>query len=102
MCCGFLMLVFLGPRFFGAMWWLVQPARWQSAFSDIIGGSGLWWIWPVLGLIFLPWTTIMFVLVAPLGITGWDWLWLGLAVFADVAWYAGGAGRKRIPQYQGK
>jgi len=101
MCCGFLALVLLGPRFFGAMWWLVQPARWQAAFSDIIGGGGLWWIWPMLGVIFVPWTTIMFVLVAPLGITGWDWLWLGLALFADIAWYAGGAGRKRIPNYQG-
>ena len=29
-----------------------QPARWQSAFSDIIGGGNLWWLWPVLGLIF--------------------------------------------------
>ena len=55
----------------------------------------------MLGLIFLPWTTIMFVLVAPAGIVGWDWLWLGLAVFADIAWYTGGAGRKRIPNYQG-
>ncbi len=42
MCCGFLILALLGPRFFGAMWWLVQPARWQLAFTDIIGGSSLW------------------------------------------------------------
>jgi hypothetical protein len=101
MCCAFLTLVFLGPRFFGAIWWLAQPARWQAAFSDIIGGGSLWWLWPVLGLIFLPWTTIMFVLVAPLGIVGWDWLWLGLALFGDIAWYTGGVGRKRIPSYQG-
>jgi hypothetical protein len=101
MCCGFLALVLLGPRFFGAMWWLFQPARWQAAFTDVIGGGSLWWIWPVVGLIFLPWTTIMFILVAPLGIVGWDWLWLGLAVAADIASYAGGAGRKQIPNYQG-
>lgn len=101
MCCGVLILGLLGPRIFGAIWWLVQPGRWLTAFTDIIGGSSLWWIWPVLGLIFLPWTTIMFVLLAPAGIIGWDWLWLGLAVFIDVASYAGGVGRKRIPNYQG-
>ena len=44
----------------------------------------------------------MFVLVAPTGnIVGWGWLWIGLAVVADVVWYGGGAGRKRIPNYQG-
>lgn len=101
MCCAFLTLVFLGPRFFGAIWWLFQPARWQLSFSGLFGGN-IWWLWPILGLIFLPWTTIMFVLVAPTGnIVGWGWLWIGLAVVADVVWYGGGAGRKRIPNYQG-
>ena len=66
MCCGFLALVLLGPRFFGGLWWLFQPLRWQEAFNNLFGG-GLWWLWPMLGLVFLPWTTIMFVLVAPLG-----------------------------------
>ena len=27
----------------------------------------------------------MFVLVAPGGIVGWDWLWLGIALFGDIA-----------------
>ncbi len=100
MCCAFVVLVFLGPRFFGAMWWLVDPARWQLTFNGWPMGN-LWWIWPVLGIIFLPWTTIMYVIVAPGGVTGLDWLWLGIAVFADIAWYGGGAGRKKIPNYQG-
>ena len=103
MCCAFLTLVLLGPRFFGAMWWLFQPMRWQASFSNFLGGGGLWWLWPTLGIIFLPWTTIMFVLVAPLGtiVDMWGWLWVGLALLADIAWYAGGAGRKQIPNYQG-
>jgi hypothetical protein len=46
MCCAFLVLVFLGPRVFNAIWWLVQPTRWQLSFQDWFGG-GLWWIWPV-------------------------------------------------------
>jgi hypothetical protein len=32
------------------------------------------WIWPLLGLIFLPWTTLMYVIVFP--VIGLDWLWL--------------------------
>ena len=56
---------------------------------------------PLLGFLFLPWTTLMFVLVSPLGVEGIDWLWIGLAVAADVASYAGGAigGRGRVPGY---
>jgi hypothetical protein len=100
MCCAFLSLVLLGPRFFGALWWLFQPARWQTAFNGWTGGN-LWWIWPVLGLIFVPWLTIMYVIVSPGGIEGFDWVWLGLALFGDIASYGGGVGRKRIPQYQG-
>ena len=60
MCCAFLALVLLGPRIFGAFWWLFQPGRWEAAFNGWTGGN-LWWIWPVLGIIFVPWTTIMFV-----------------------------------------
>ena len=100
MCCAFLTLVLLGPRFFGALWWIWQPGRWESAFNGWTGGN-LWWIWPVLGIIFIPWTTIMFVICAPGGITGFDWVWLGLALFGDIASYGGGVGRKRIPNYQG-
>ena len=43
----------------------------------------------------------MYVIVAPGGVTGWDWLWLGLMLAADIFSYGGGVGRKRIPNYQG-
>ena len=101
MCCAFLGLVFLGPRIVGFFWWLFQPARWQAAFTDLLGGSNIWWIWPILGLIFIPWATLMYILVAPGGITGFDWVWIGLALFVDILSYGGGAGRKRLPGYQG-
>ena len=102
MCCAFLALLLLGPRFFGAMWWLFQPGQWQLAFNQWFSG-GFWWIWAIAGIVFIPWTTIMFVIVAPGpgGVEGWDWLWLGLMLFVDIASYGGGVGRKRIPQYQG-
>ena len=101
MCCLFLLLVTIGPRFVGVIWWIIQPVRWEAAFSDVIGGGNLWWLWPVLGLIFLPWTTLMFVLVSPGGVEGWDWLWLGLMLISDIASLVGGAGRKRLPGYEG-
>ncbi len=84
MCCLFTTLVLAGPRRAGVLWWLFQPVRWQAAFN----GS---WLWPLLGLLFLPWLTLMYVIVAPGGITGFDWVWLGLALVADIASYSGGA-----------
>jgi hypothetical protein len=88
MCCVLTVLIFLGPRVAGIVWWLIQPARWvgttpASAFSS--------WIWPVLGIIFLPWTTLMFVILAPGGIHGFfEWLFMVFAVIIDIGSYGGG------------
>ena len=98
MCCFFLGLVVLGPRIIGAFWWLFRPLFWQAAFAN---WAGIWWIWPLLGLIFLPWTTLMYVIVAPGGVVGWDWLWIGLMLAADIASYAGSAARHQVPGYEG-
>lgn len=100
MCCAFLSLFLLGPRIFNAFWWIFQPTRWELAFRNFFGGA-IWWLWPILGIIFLPWTTLMYVLVAPGGVTGLDWLWIGLMFIFDIASYSGGLGRKRIPGYEG-
>jgi hypothetical protein len=95
MCCIFSVLLFLGPRAGILIWWLINPVLWQATFSSFI--------WPFLGFIFLPWTTLMYVLVAPggSGIVGFDWIWLGLAVLADISMYAGGGygNRDRVPGY---
>ena len=58
---------------------------------------------PILGIIFLPYTTIMYVLVwSPVtGVVGWDWLWLGLMFVGDIMSYAGGGYRRRLPGYEG-
>ena len=44
------------------------------------------WIWPLLGVIFVPYTTIMYVLVwtPGIGVAGWDWLWIGLGLLLDI------------------
>jgi hypothetical protein len=55
----------------------------------------------LLGFLFLPWTTLMYVSVAPLGVVGFDWFWIALAVVADIVTYTGGAygNRDRIRSY---
>jgi hypothetical protein len=95
MCCFFTTLVLLGPRFASLIWWLINPFRFSAAFSSVI--------WPILGIIFLPWTTLMYLIVwsPATGIVGLDWLWLGIAVVTDIGSYAGGGygNRNRIPGY---
>ena len=82
MCCVFTILVFLGPRIAGLIWWIVQPVRWRARSPTRL--------WPVLGLLFVPWLTLMYVIVYPGGIKGSDWVWLGLALVADIGSYGGG------------
>jgi hypothetical protein len=93
MCCFLTTLVLLGPRFAILVWWLINPLRFNAAFTN--------WIVPLLMAIFLPWTMIMYLIVFPFGIVGLDWLWLGLGLLADVAFYAGGGFRRRVPGYSG-
>ena len=51
-----------------------------------------------MGLIFAPWTSLMYVLIFPLN--GWDWIWLGLGIAADIASYIGGYhNRQQVPYY---
>ena len=53
------------------------------------------WIWPLLGIIFLPFTTVMYMLAwqpaAPGGanIEGWDWMWIILGLILDLSKWAG-------------
>lgn len=81
------------PRIVFIIMWIVGP-RVNAAFSN--------WIWPLLGVIFVPYTTIMYVLVwnPVTGIQGWDWLWIGLGLWLDVMkWQRVALNRKGIPGY---
>ncbi len=93
MCCLFTVLVFLGPRAVILLWSIADPTRWAVTFPELI--------WSLLGFLFLPWLTLMYVIVYPGGIEGFDWVWLGLALLADIASYSGGAygNRNSIPGY---
>jgi hypothetical protein len=88
MGCLFVLLAGFAPRIAAVLFWIFRPQRWDLAFD----GS---WIWPVLGILFLPVTTIIWVLVAPGGVAGFDYLWLGIAVFIDVGSTARTAQRSR-------
>ncbi len=97
MCCLFTVLLFLGPRAALGLWWLISM-NWFSRTYDAF-------IWPFLGFLFLPFTTLMWTIIMwfdPLtGVSGWNWIWIGLAVIADIASYSGGGyyNRNRIPGY---
>ena len=92
MCCFFLALIAFGPRLAALIWWLVNPVRWQLAFTNFI--------WAILGVIFLPWTTIFYMIVFPGGIVGLDWIWLGLGLLFDIMSYTSGAWRRKdVPYY---
>jgi hypothetical protein len=77
MGCLLILLTGFFPRVAAVLYWLWRPHLWDRAFN----GS---WIWPVLGIVFLPVTTIIWVLVATNGVTGFDFLWLGIAIFVDL------------------
>jgi hypothetical protein len=91
MCCFFTALLLLGPRAAILIWWIYTPVYINQLFQT--------WIWPMLGWIFLPWSTLMYMVVAGSGgIIGFDWILLGLGVFADMATYFGGYyNRERVP-----
>ena len=94
MCCFFTALVFIGPRLGFLVYWLIAPLRVETAFKAF----NLPWLVGLAGLIFAPWTALMYVIIFPLN--GWDWLWLGFGIMADVASYVGGYhNRKSVPNY---
>ncbi len=59
--------------------WLSTPLVQRAFHGD--------WILPLLGILFLPITTLTYVLVYYISgsVTGWGWLWVALAVLLDLA-----------------
>jgi hypothetical protein len=88
MGCLILTSIFAGPRAGIVLWWLINPDRWDRAFDEIL--------WPLLGFVFFPWTILMFVAVAPSGITtDSDYIWLAFAFALDLFSLVGGGGYGR-------
>ena len=80
------------PRVMLILAWIFSD-RWDRVWDT--------WIWPLLGIIFLPYTTIMYMLVwSPTGIEGWDWMWIILGVILDlIKWQQIYANRQSVPGY---
>ena len=95
MCCLALTAGFIGPRIAALLWWIFDSTRWDLAFSS--------WIWPVLGIILLPWTTLAYVLMwsAVGGVEGWEWLIVLIGLMADIATYSSRAAQSRYSTARG-
>jgi hypothetical protein len=87
---GCLLAAFAGlfPRLGLFMFWILRPARVDAAFDT--------WIFPLLGIIFLPFATLMYaVLYTPgVGLSGWEWFWVVIAGVLDVSHWAVGASQR--------
>jgi hypothetical protein len=95
MPCLFAFVAAAFPRVGSLILWLARPMMFTRAFN----GS---WFWPLLGIIFLPFTTLMYVILwSATGLSGWDVLWVVLAVLIDISHWTSTAyqNRGRIPGY---
>jgi hypothetical protein len=88
---GCLLALFAGafPRVALFMFWILRPGRVDAAFDT--------WLVPLLGIVFLPFATLMYaVLYTPgIGLTGWEWFWITVAGLFDIAHLAVGASQRR-------
>ena len=77
MCCLVGAAAVVGPRFAVAIWWIFGN-KVELAFDT--------WIWPLLGLIFAPWTTLAFLIAwQPGGLNGnWDAILVLLGIALDI------------------
>ncbi len=88
MCCLALTAGFLGPRIALFIWWV---------FGNKVDVAFDTWIWPLLGLVFLPWTTLAYVVAwGPMTrVSGAGWLVVALGFAADIATYSARAAKSR-------
>lgn len=95
MPCLFALVAAFAPRLALLFLWL---------FTNLVTRAFDTFIIPLLGIIFLPFTTLMYVLVwSPgYGVSGWGWLWVALGAIIDLGSYGASAygNRNRMPGYQ--
>lgn len=93
--CGCLLAMGLAfaPRLFLILGWIFSD-RWQLVWQGD-------WIIPLLGIIFAPFTTVMYMLAwSPGGVQGWEWIWVILGATLDIMhWSQIINTRREIPGY---
>ena len=74
-------------------------------FTDRVSIAFSSWIWPLLGIIFLPFTTLFYVLAywPGHGVTGLGWLFVIFGLLLDIGSYSSSyRERDRAPYYRGR
>jgi hypothetical protein len=92
MCCITTLVLIFAPRVGIIFTWLTNQQIFNLAFGDwnFLGSIVIpTWVWPVVGFIFLPWTTLAYLLLFPGGIEGIKWIVLGVALLIDLAGHGG-------------
>ena len=84
--CLFALLAAGAPRLALILMWL---------FTNWVGRAFDGFIIPLLGLIFLPLTTVVYVLAYPGGLSTFEWILLIIGVVIDLGAYGGGAYGRR-------
>jgi hypothetical protein len=86
--CLFAVLAAVSPRIAFILLWIFTPVV-NLAF----GGN---WLWPLLGVIFLPFTVLLYALVMPTNI--WQWLIVLMGLLLDARQYMDAyENRNRVP-----
>ena len=88
MGCLLVLLSAIAPRVVFLIVWVARPNMVDAAFTT--------WIWPLLGIIFLPFATLMYVILWTAGgLSSADWLWVGLAVLLDISHWGSSYSQRR-------
>lgn len=93
MCCFTTLVLIFAPRIAILYMWLSNQQLFTLAFGSWALPVNIAipvWVWPVVGFIFLPWTTLAYLIVFPGGINGIKWIVLGAALLIDLAGHGGG------------
>jgi len=91
--CLFALVAGMFPRIAFGIYWIARPSVVNAAFGTFV--------WPILGFFLLPFTTLMYTILwtTNMSVSGWDWLWVGIALLLDLGHYGASAygNRSRIP-----
>jgi hypothetical protein len=92
MCCITTLVLVFASRIAIFLWWLSDRPLFTLAFGNwaLPGNIAIpVWVWPVIGGIFVPWTTLAYLFLFQGGIIGYEWIVLGVAFLIDVAGHGG-------------
>ena len=96
MCCFFAALLFGGPRLGMLIFWLFPYGA--RSINQAFRGFNYPWLVIILGIVFVPWAMLMYLIVYP--VTGFDWVWIGIGLAADIfGWMRGDRHRHSVPGY---